>query len=417
MRFDLKTFVKDFVKSLMPFEQDSDAGIYPFLNSQYGTRELSSTDYLRLYTGWVYVATSTISDTMAGLEHGVFKVEKEAVDKYSNLVTYDFVKKVASHMLLTGNCFVYKQMIGKKVDSLAILRSDMVTFEENPNGSLRSYLYGGTGTNLTIYPNEMINFEMFSPFQSYPMAVKGVSPMQAVAIQAEMDGTANRWNWNFFKNGGSVRDILSTNQAMKPEVKQRLISKWKAEFQGVNNAHKVAILDNDLKYSSVGGSQKEMDFVESRRFTRDEILAIYKLPKAVIGITDDVNRASAMEAQKTYRSVCIAPFAEQIAQTITRDLYNNEVTFKFLNIVPADTEQFLQDLNAGTITVNEYRKIRGFEPIKNGDVLKIADGSTTPSEGAEKPKDEKSQYSGIVSKIIRKQINGTPEYEAEREKQ
>jgi hypothetical protein len=36
--------------------------------------------------------------------------------------------------------------------------------------------------------------------------------MQAVAIQAEMDTTANRWNWNFFKNGASVGDILKTDQ-------------------------------------------------------------------------------------------------------------------------------------------------------------------------------------------------------------
>ena len=67
--------------------------------------------------------------------------------------------------------------------------------------------------------------------------------MQAIAMQAEMDGTANRWNWNFFKNGGSVRDILSTDQVIKQENKDRLLSKWKANYQGVNNAHKIAILD------------------------------------------------------------------------------------------------------------------------------------------------------------------------------
>jgi hypothetical protein len=42
-------------------------------------------------------------------------------------------------------------------------------------------------------------FSLFSPMLTYPYTVRGVSPMQAVAIQAEMDMTANKWNWNFFK--------------------------------------------------------------------------------------------------------------------------------------------------------------------------------------------------------------------------
>jgi len=47
-------------------------------------------------------------------------------------------------------------------------------------------------------------FSLFSPSMTYPYTVRGVSPMQAVAIQAEMDNTANKWNWNFFKQGATV---------------------------------------------------------------------------------------------------------------------------------------------------------------------------------------------------------------------
>jgi len=92
---------------------------------------------------------------------------------------------------------------------------------------------------------------MFSPLQTYPYRVKGVSPMQAVAIQAEMDATANRRNRNFFKNWASAWDIFSTENPIKDEQKERFVSKWKSEYQGVNNSHKVAILDNGLKYERV----------------------------------------------------------------------------------------------------------------------------------------------------------------------
>lgn len=52
--------------------------------------------------------------------------------------------------------------------------------------------------------DDVIAIDLFSPLKSYPYSAKGVSPMQAVAIQAEMDATANRWNWSFFKNGASA---------------------------------------------------------------------------------------------------------------------------------------------------------------------------------------------------------------------
>jgi capsid portal protein len=85
--------------------------------------------------------------------------------------------------------------------------------------------------------------------------------------------------------------------------------------------------------------------VESRRFTRDEILAIFKVPKSVIGITDDVNRASALTAERTFYKSCIEPISKLIQETINKEIFYNEVYFRFVNVVPADNEQYLLDLN------------------------------------------------------------------------
>jgi len=46
----------------------------------------------------------------------------------------------------------------------------------------------------------------------------------------------------------------------------------------------VAILDLGLKASNVSPSQREMDFVEQRRFSRDEILSMFKVPKVILGL-------------------------------------------------------------------------------------------------------------------------------------
>ena len=55
--------------------------------------------------------------------------------------------------------------------------------------------------------------------------------MQAVAMQAETDQTATRWNWNFFKNNASVGGTLETDKEVSNENKERIVAKWKQKFQ------------------------------------------------------------------------------------------------------------------------------------------------------------------------------------------
>lgn len=373
---------------------------YPLMNTEYNVEQLSRTDYLKLYKGWVYVATNTIADNIASLEYNTFNGDEEQGHPYNDLIDYQFLKKVASYMLLNGNCFVYKEMIWNKVDELAILRPDLVKLEQYADWSLKGYRYNGHGKNILYDPEEIINFSMFSPWETYPWIAKGVSPVEAVAIQAEMDNTANKWNWNFFKNGASVKDILKSDSSISKEAQKRFVDKWKSEFQGVNNSNKVAFLDKWVNYESIGAKQKELDFVESRRFTRDEILSIFKVPKTIIGISDDVNLASAQMAERTYYKACIWPLAKQISNRLNSDLYN-DVEFRFLNVVPEDTEKVRQAFNDGAITMNEYREALGYDKVENGDVNKLNEDMLRDADVTEEEVQE-NQYSDIVKKTIRK---------------
>jgi phage portal protein BeeE len=60
------------------------------------------------------------------------------------------------------------------------------------------------------------------------------------------------------------------------------LTAWNNKNRGVNNSHKTAVLTGGLKYQGIAISQKEMEMVEQRRFTRDEILAIFKVPKSML---------------------------------------------------------------------------------------------------------------------------------------
>lgn len=411
-------YIKGVIKSFLPW---TEGNFSPMTNTSYGVKTMTTTDYIKLYTSWQYLAVSTIANSVSDLDRSLTRTkndDKEINHKHFDLITFDLLLKITSSVQLTGSAFLYKNMIGNTVDSLEFLRTDLIDFDENGNGELVGYRYNMQNKYRYFQKDEIINISLYSPLQSYPNTRKGVSPMQAVAMQAEMDATANRWNWNFFKNGASAGDFFTTDKTLTEETKRRFVNRWRSEFQGVNNSHKVAIVDNNLQYNKVAVSQKELDFVESRRFTRDEVFAVFKVPASIVGVTENANRAIATTAERTYYKICISPIARMIEEAFNKHLFKDIGVFRFVNVIPSDQESSLLDYNSGSITLNEYRKELGMQPLKNGDFLKLSSMMIdTENQFQLENNDTKSnEYGDIVKKSLNKYTKGTQEYKNEREK-
>jgi phage portal protein BeeE len=117
---------------------------------------------------------------------------------------------------------------------------------------------------------------------------------------------------------------------------------------------------------------EEMDFLNSRRVTRDEILAVFGVPAAIAGISEDVNRASADALERIFSRNTIAPKLALIAQQIEQDLlpmYPADLRCEFDAAGPEDREQTRRDATAafdrGALSVDELRQmLTGRPPLK-----------------------------------------------------
>lgn len=412
----VQAIVKSIWEAVFPTAQGS--GFYPLMNSNYRVSSLTRSDYIRLYTGWQYLAVSTIANSVAELEYSLTSntdSDKPIKHQHLDLVNYRFLQQVVSSIQLTGSAYYRKVMIGSKIDELQYMRTDLVTIEEHADGRIKGYRYNHKQGYYLFSPDEVIDFSLYSPMQTFPETVKGVSPMQAVAMQAELDQTATRWNWNFFKNNASVWGVLKTDKSVSKEDKARAVRSWKEKFMGVNNSSSIAFLDNGITYDEVKVSQKELDFVESRRFTRDEVLAVFKVPKAIVGITDDVNRATAQTAERIFYRTTISPLTVMIQEVLNEELFYNVWYFQFVNVNPLDKEELRQDYESGAITLNEYRQAIGKKPLKNGDFLKL-NALMSNTETQYTLSTTKKSVDSFIEKTIAKNMKGTDEYRAEREK-
>lgn len=89
--------------------------------------------------------------------------------------------------------------------------------------------------------------------------------------------------------------------------------------------------------------QKEADFVEQQKFSFEKILAIFKVPKALLGMGDGVNVGNVRAFDLVFAKNVIKPLARKIADALNRQLLNGIGMFEFVNIVPVDETELRQD--------------------------------------------------------------------------
>ncbi len=124
----------------------------------------------------------------------------------------------------------------------------------------------------------------FNPLQSYPYITQGMSDLQASALSVDTERAQSVYNWKTFENGANPGGVLSTEKDLQPEQVERMQTAWNNKFKGANNAHKLAVLTQGATFQSVSMTPQDMAYIEGKRLTRDEILAVFKVPKAVLGI-------------------------------------------------------------------------------------------------------------------------------------
>lgn len=207
---------------------------------------------------------------------------------------------------------------------------------------------------------------------------RGKGAAESAGDDVESDEYAAKWQKRFFSNSARPDVVISTKSRLDEANSQRLKDQWIEKYSGFWNAFKPAVLDGDTTVIPLTKGQQEMDFVESRKSARDNIIGNFGIPLSVLGIVENVNRANAETGEYTFNKNIILPrciFWRDEYNKILRREYGKGLEFDFDNPVPEDRYTKLNEANEGlgrgAITVNEWREKMGFEARKDGDVFLI----------------------------------------------
>lgn len=282
---------------------------------------------------------------------------------------------------LDGNCYWYLARDNKgegEIKDIYVLRPDRMDIVLDPENPLlvKGYIYRiDFKTQIPFNAKEILHFKYFNPLGNHPFPHKGMGVVQGAAWAIDTDNEARTWNYNFFKKSARPDGILlqKGDGVASAEDHKRLEEEWTEKFGGSENNGKVAFLSGGLEWKEIQRSQKDMDFINQRTFSRDEILALFRTPKSILGITDDVNRANADASIYVFMRNTIKPLMQQLADTLTEFLlpdYGDDLWFDFTSPVPEDRTAVTSEYASGSnvwLTRNEIRQREGLAPTENGD--------------------------------------------------
>lgn len=218
------------------------------------------------------------------------------------------------------------------------IRPDKLRVNPSPTEFIKDYTYiGPDGEQVPLERNEIIQIKLPNPLDPY----RGMGPVQSILADLDATKYSAEWNRNFFLNSAEPGGIIEVDKRLDDDEFNEMRSRWNEQHRGVRNAHRVALIEQG-KWVDRSYSQKDMQFAQLRQVSRDVIMEAFTMSKLMMGIVDDVNRASAEASEYVFSKYLLISRLERIKQALNNKLLpmfgptGEGLEFDYDNPVPKD---------------------------------------------------------------------------------
>lgn len=335
------------------------------------------------------------------LEHPFIELMKN-VNPFMN--EFELKELTCLNQELTGNNYWYllNNNMGLPIQ-LWIVPPDKVKIIPSKEEFISGYLYRN-GLDATSFDKlEIVHFKYPSPTSAY----YGMGVVAAIAHAYNINENMNTYENTLFSNMARPDGILSTDQSINPVELERTITEWNQRYSGVKKSGKTAILANGLKYQQISINPKDLNFLEGRKVTKEEIVNAFGQTLALYD--KDANRANSDAAIYMFMRDAVSPRHRRTEQKINEQImprYDDKLFCAFENCIPDDAEfnhrVRVESVNK-LITVNEARAEMGKDEVEGGDQLYI-DGMSVPI-GTMPEERQLEELSAKIASRVKEKLN------------
>lgn len=196
------------------------------------------------------------------------------------MTSFNYRELTMAHKLTWGNAYsLIEWDQAQRVKALWPLPPDRVKVGRERVNSPRAYKFRqNDGAWVPIAPEFMFH----EPALGYD-GIQGYSP---VGVQRQTIGAANavqEFGARFFGNGVKSSGFLEHPSTLSPEGGARLVRSFTEKYAGLTNSHKVILLEGGLTFKPNSINPDDAQFLETKKYSRSEIAAIFRVPPHLIG--------------------------------------------------------------------------------------------------------------------------------------
>lgn len=204
----------------------------------------------------------------------------------------------------------------------------------------------------------------------------GLSPIYACGVAAVQGLNIQNNSTNFFGNGSRPGGVLTAPGVISQATAERLKEYFDSNFTG-DNAGKVAVLGDDLKYQPLAMAAKDSQLVEQLKWSDEKIASCYHVPLFMVSSAEYPPYNSVVSLQTMFYSMCVQGFAEAIEKCLDDGLglttgdvaaqrYGTE--FNRDDLFTMDLVTLMEMLEKGKnyLTPNEGRAMANRGPVAGG---------------------------------------------------
>lgn len=172
-----------------------------------------------------------------------------------------------------------------------VLRPDRIMPVPDPYEFLAGWIYTTPGDSEKIPLSTAELMRMVDPDPTDPY--RGMGAVQALMRDLDASQLTKEWQAAFFQNSAQPGGVIQVDHRMDDTEFREMNERWAEQHKGVSKAHRVAMLENGATWVQNSFSLKDLQMAELESLGRDKILAAFGMPKSIIGVVEDVNRANA----------------------------------------------------------------------------------------------------------------------------
>ena len=333
----------------------------------------------------VWSAVRLLSETIASLPINIYKMDADgskfidypnplnqliSISPSPNYTKYNFIETMMSHLLLWGNAYAcIKRNGGARPYELEILNPENVEPFKSEDDGLVYYKVKDYGV---LADREMLHIVGFS-FDG----ILGKSPIRVASEALGIAQASQDFGANFFGRGANLSGILEHPSRLSDDAANRLRQSWNNRFSGIQNSHQTAILEEGVKFKPIGMPLADAQFIETRRFSVEEIARLFRVPNHLI---NDLTKATysnieqqSLEFAKYSLTPYLANWEGELNRKLLADREKSTHFFKFqtTELLRGDAESradyYRKLFEIGALSPNEIRTMEDLNKIDTGD--------------------------------------------------